>query len=81
MMLVTELGIRRAKPKSSVYSLKDGKGLSLRIEPRGGKLWHFRFYWQGKQQRISLGNYPDVGLLQVRQRRDDARTLIANGIN
>lgn len=79
--LLTELGIRRAKPKSSVYSLKDGKGLSFRIEPRGGKLWHFCFYWQGRQQRISLGSYPDMGLLQARQRLDDARSLITNGID
>jgi hypothetical protein len=46
MALLTDLGIHRAKPKDSVYTLKDGRGLSLRIEPNGAKLWHFRFYWQ-----------------------------------
>jgi len=81
MTLLTELGIGRARPKTTVYSLKDGRGLSLRIEPNGAKLWHFRFYWQGKQQRISLGCYPDVGLVQARQRREDARALVASGID
>lgn len=81
MSLLTDLGIRRAKPKQSVYSLKDGRGLLLRVEPNGSKLWHFRFYWQGKQQRISFGSFPDVDLKMARQRREDARTLIASGID
>ena len=63
MIFLTDLGICRAKPKQSVYSLKDGRGLLLRVEPNGAKLWHFRFYWQGKQQRISFGSFPDVDLI------------------
>lgn len=81
MTLLTDLTVKRAKAKSSVYSLKDGRGLLLRIEPSGAKRWHFRFYWQGKQQRISFGSFPDVSLKDARQRRDDARTMIANGID
>ncbi|WP_370548108.1 Arm DNA-binding domain-containing protein [Gilliamella sp. W8145] len=55
MSRLTNLGIRLAKAKSSVYTLFDGRGLGLRIEPSGAKRWHFRFYWQYKQQRISFG--------------------------
>lgn len=78
MALLTNLGIHRAKPKDSVYTLKDGRGLSLRIEPNGAKLWHFRFYWQGKQQRISFGTFPDVDLKTARERREEARSCLAN---
>lgn len=81
MSLLTDLGIRRAKPKANVYTMSDGRGLSLRIEPTGAKLWHFRFYWQGKQQRISFGSFPDLDLKSARQRRDDARAMIASGID
>lgn len=80
-MLLSDKKVHHAKPKDSVYTLKDGQGLSLRVEPGGAKLWHFRFYWQGKQQRISFGKYPDVNLKAARQRRDDARTLIASGVD
>ncbi|WP_392558307.1 tyrosine-type recombinase/integrase [Orbus mooreae] len=81
MSRLTDLGIRRAKAKSSVYSLCDGRGLSLRIEPSGAKLWHFRFYWQGKQQRISFGSFPEVDLCLARERRESARELLARGID
>ena len=81
MAYLTDYKVRRAKPQTSPYSLKDGRGLSLRIEPAGGKLWHFRFYWQGKQQRISFGTYPEVNLNTARQRRDDARVMLANNID
>jgi len=81
MKELTDLGIRRAKPKNSVYTLSDGRGLSLRIEPSGAKLWHFRFYWQGKQQRVSFGCFPDVDLKLARQRREDTRIMIASGID
>lgn len=81
MSRLTDLGIRRAKAKSSVYTLSDGRGLGLRIEPSGAKRWHFRFYWQGKQQRISFGCFPEVDLCLARERRENARQLVARGID
>ncbi|AZS49894.1 DUF4102 domain-containing protein [Entomomonas moraniae] len=62
MSCLTDLGIRRAKAKSSVYSLSDGRGWGLRIEPSGAEHWHFRFYCQGKQRRISFRCFPEVDL-------------------
>lgn len=67
MSRLTDLGIRRAKAKSLVYMLFDGRGLGLRIEPSGAKRWHFRFYWRGKQQRISFGCFPEVDLSLARR--------------
>lgn len=81
MSRLTDLGIRRAKAKSSVYTLSDGRGLSLRIEPSGAKLCHFRFYWQGKQQRISFGCFPEVDLCLARERREEARQWLARGVD
>ena len=80
MALLTDLGICRAKPKYQAYILKSGRCLSLRIEPNSAKLWHFRFYWQGTQQRISFGAIPDVDLKTARKLCEDARSCWVNGI-
>jgi hypothetical protein len=48
---------------------------------QGSKSWHFRFCWGGKQPRISLGVYPEISLRDARARRDEARNLVAKGID
>lgn len=47
----------------------------------GGRTWHYRYYWSGKQKRMSLGTYPEVGLREARGLRDEARALLAKGLN
>jgi integrase len=59
----------------------DSDGLSLAVTAAGGRAWHFRYYWAGKKKRISLGTYPEVTLREARSLRDEARALIAKGIN
>ncbi|QIQ21480.1 tyrosine-type recombinase/integrase [Zophobihabitans entericus] len=77
MTLLSDFTIRRAKPAQKAYTIKDGDGLFLRIEPNGSKIWHFRFYWVGKQKLISFGTYPEVDLKTARQKREEARALVA----
>jgi len=73
--------IRRAKPEARAYTLGDGQGLSLLIEPNGSKSWRFRYRFAGKPKMISLGVYPTITLADARSRRDDARKLVAEGKN
>lgn len=73
--------IRRAKPEAKAYTLGDGQGLSLLIEPNGSKSWRFRYRFAGKPKMISLGVYPTITLADARCRRDDARKLVAEGKN
>ncbi|EFL51437.1 phage integrase [Solidesulfovibrio fructosivorans JJ]] len=80
-MALTNVAISNAKPGKSVVRLKDERGLYLEISPRGGKWWRLRYWIGGKENRISLGVYPDVSLKDARGRRDEARKLIANGID
>lgn len=56
-------------------------GLSLAVAPGGGKSWHFRYQWFGKQKRMSLGTYPELSLRDARIIRDEARALLAKGTN
>lgn len=80
-MPLSDTAVRQAKPKDKDYTLPDLDGLALFIAVRGTKSWHFRFSWQGKQARISLGTYPEISLKEARARRDEARSKVANGID
>ena len=73
--------IRRAKPEVKAYTLGDGQGLSLLVEPNGSKSWRFRYRYAGKPKMISLGVYPTITLAEARARRDEARKIVAEGKN
>ena len=59
-MALSDLIIRQARAAGKSYNLPDTDGLGLVVSPAGGKSWHFRYYWLGKQKRMSLGTYPDL---------------------
>lgn len=80
-MPLTDLAIRRSKPKDKPYTLNDGNGLSLLIEPNGSKGWRLRYRFSGKAKLMSLGTYPNVALADARTARDEAKKLIAGGID
>jgi integrase len=78
-MPLTELAIKNLKPKPRVYRVSDGGGLCMEISPAGGKLWRWRYYYQGKEQMLSLGKYPVLTLAEARKKRDAARQLVEEG--
>jgi len=80
-MPLTDVTVRNAKPGPKTVRLRDERGLYLEISPKGGKWWRFRYMLRGKANMLSLGVYPDVSLKDARIRRDDARKLLANGID
>jgi len=73
--------VRHAKATGKAYTVGDIDGLSLAVSPQGGKSWHFRYCWAGRQKRMSLGIYPEVGLREARDLRDEARALLSKDIN
>lgn len=78
-MALTDSAIKAAKPKASQYKLHDEKGLLLIVRPAGGKLWRLKYRFAGKEQQLTIGTYPEVGLKEARERRDAARKVIAEG--
>lgn len=78
-MALTDSAIKAAKPKASQYKLHDEKGLLLIVRPTGGKLWRLKYRFAGKEQQLTIGTYPEVGLKEARERRDAARKVIAEG--
>ncbi len=80
-MPLTDTAVRAAKPESKPRKLADEKGLFLLIQPSGGKLWRLKYRHLGKEKKLSLGRYPDVTLKEARERRDEARRVLAKGID
>lgn len=79
-MPLTDTAIRNAKPKDKPYKKSDEKGLYLLIK-KSGKYFRFDYRFNGKRKTLSLGVYPDVTLKQAREKRDEARSLIANEVD
>jgi integrase len=73
------------KPDGSItsksYRVTDERGLYLEVTPKGGKRWRFKYRFGGKEKLLSLGIYPDVSLKEARNRRDDHRKQVADGID
>ncbi|MDP3678428.1 MAG: integrase arm-type DNA-binding domain-containing protein, partial [Methylotenera sp.] len=80
-MTLTDIAIKGAKPKDKPYKLSDGGGLYLEVAPSGGKWWRYKYRFGGKEQRLSLGTYPDVGLKEARTRHAIERQKLTDGIN
>lgn len=80
-MALSDTTLRNAKPRETQYKLHDDGGLFVIVRPSGGKLWRFKYRFAGKEQQLSFGTYPDVGLKAVRARHDEARSLLAEGID
>ncbi|MGA7540824.1 MAG: integrase arm-type DNA-binding domain-containing protein [Steroidobacteraceae bacterium] len=79
--MLTRTQIEAARPQEKPVKLFDGRGLYLEIAPSGGRWWRFKYRLAGKERRVSLGVYPDVGLKEARERLEQARKLVAAGID
>jgi Arm DNA-binding domain len=80
-MPLTDSAIRQAKPATRPVKLFDGRGLFLHVKPSGSRCWRFKYRINGKEKLLALGVYPDVPLKLARDRREEARQLVANGID
>ena len=80
-MPLSDKAIKAIKPADKVKRYSDEKGLYLEVAPSGGKLWRLKYRYGGKEKRLSFGAYPDTSLKRARERRDEARELLAAGID
>jgi len=77
--LLNDAKVRAAKPREKAYKLTDSNRLFLLVTPSGGKLWRWNYSCDGKQKSMSFGIYPMVALVTARQKRDEARAVLAEG--
>ncbi len=78
-MPLTDAAIRNARPRERTFRLYDTGALYLEVTPAGSKLWRLKYRFAGREKRLALGRYPEVGLAEARLLRDEARRLLAQG--
>jgi integrase len=82
-MALTDIQVKKATFDNSkkVTKIFDEKGMFLQVMKNGSKYFKFQYYFAGKQKQISLGVYPETSLKEAREKRDEARKMVSNGIN
>lgn len=61
--------------------LADALGLFLYVTPQGFKSWRMKYRFSGKEKQLTFGGYPEVSLLEARERRDEARKLLRDNLD
>lgn len=89
-MALSNIDLRNAKPTDKPQKLGDEKGLFLLVQPSGGMLWRMKYRIDGRdehgnpkriEKKLALGTFPEVSLKEARERRDEARRMLANGVD
>jgi hypothetical protein len=79
--MLTDTKLRALKPRESVYRIADASGLCVEVRPTGAKLWRYRYRYTGKARMLALGEYPSVSLMDARGKLNEARAVLAAGID
>lgn len=80
-MALTDTEIKRSKPSNTPYKLADTHGLYLLVKPNGGRLWRWKYRFDGKEKLMALGTYPELSLAEARERHATGRKQLVNGID
>jgi integrase len=80
-MALKDLQIRALKATDRIYKKADEGGLYIEVHPSGSKLWRVKYIHLGKDKRLALGRYPEVGLAEARQKRDEVKQKLRDGID
>ncbi|WP_395329207.1 Arm DNA-binding domain-containing protein [Novosphingobium sp. BL-8H] len=79
--MLTTTQINALKPREKAYKVADSKGLYVLVNPNGSLLWRVKFRFHGIEKKMALGRYPDVGLKEAREKRDEAREQLESGVD
>ena len=78
-MALTDVAVRKARSKAKAYKMGNSLGLFLLVQPSGGRLWRLKYRIDGREKKLGLGTYTEMGLAEARRRRDAAREALAQG--
>lgn len=81
MPQLTVAKLRAIKPGGKIERYHDSKGLYLEVSKAGGKYWRWKYSYEGKEKRLSLGAWPDLSLDEARQQRDALRSMLRDGVD
>lgn len=80
-MPLTVREVQSARPGQKQYKLSDGGGLFLLVHPNGSRYWRLKYRWRGRENIHALGVYPTISLAEARQRRSEAKKMLARGVD
>jgi integrase len=80
-MSLTETQVKALRPDARPYKRFDERGLFMLVTPTGGRLWRFKYRLHGVEKLLALGAYPDVSLKRAREKREEARSHVADGVD
>jgi integrase len=78
---LTDAAVRKSKGKAKQYKLADAAGLYLLVKPDGSKYWRLKYRHAGKEKLLALGVYDAVSLASAREKRDQAKAIIRQGLD
>lgn len=78
-MKLTDKACKAAQPQNKTYKMFDGGGLYLQVNSNGSKFWYKKYYYLRKEKKLSIGEYPIISLAEAREKRQQAKSLLANG--
>ena len=78
-MALTDTKLRSLRPRQKPYQVADGAGLFVEVMPTGKRVWRLRYRYSGRQEKVTLGEYPAFSLGAARKWREECRELIGRG--
>lgn len=78
-MQLPDVAIQNATPRQMPYKMFGSCGLLLVVNPSGSRLWRIKY--RGREALLSFGPYPLISLRDARDKRDNARRLLIEGID
>ncbi len=78
-MALSDAALRALRPREKAYKLADASGLHVLVTPAGGRLWRWKYRYQGREKQLTFGSYPEISLAEARGRRDEARRVLRGG--
>jgi integrase len=79
--MLTDMKCKNIKPSGKPVKISDSGGLYLEVTPKGSKYWRLKYRFGGKEKKLAIGVYPTISLQDAREKRDDAKKKLANGID
>lgn len=80
-MSLTAKTLDSLRPQETTYTKTDRDGLFIEVLPSGKMVWRYKFHFEGRRPRLTIGPYPEIGLAAARKKRAAAAELLAEGIN
>ena len=79
--MLTDKKIKALAPAKKQYKAADRDGLYLLVYPSGTKAFKFNYRFNGRQETLTIGRYPDVSLLEARKKLAEAKDDLAQKVS